>query len=138
MYVLKMIATTSVALTFFVVFSYLGPIAKGGIGVLLMNANLFFHLFIPIFSMITFAAFERNTKIKFKYTLFGILPSLLYEVYYLINILVHMENNKVSATYDWYYFVQNGVNTSLIVAPMMLLITYVISCALWAINQKSK
>ena len=138
MYTLKLVATTSVALTFFVVFSYLGPISKNGLVSLLMNANLFFHLLIPVFSMLDFVLFERNKVIKFKYTLFGILPIFLYEIYYIINILTHMENNMVSPIYDWYYFVQNGVHTMYIVAPMMLLISFVICTSLWALNQKIK
>lgn len=136
MYTLKMVATTSVALTFIVVFSYLGPIAKGGIGILLMNANLFFHLFIPVISILTFVLFERNNVIKFKYTLFGLLPTIFYMFYYLSNILIHMENNKVSVEYDWYYFVQSGVSTSLVVVPVMLLVTYVICLCLWKLNKK--
>ena len=137
-YVLKLASTGAVALTFVVVFAYLGNIAKGGLPSLLMNSNLFFHLFIPIFSIITFILFERTKKINFKYTLYGIIPSFLYELYYIGNILVHMENNKVSPEYDWYYFVQNGVSTAVFVAPIMLLVTYVICVILWCLNKKSK
>jgi hypothetical protein len=138
MYILKLVATTSVALTFFVVFSYLGPISKNGLVSLLMNANLFFHLLIPVFSILGFVLFERSKAIKFKYTFFGILPTFLYEIYYVSNILGHMENGSVSPMYDWYYFVQNGVHTMYIVAPMMLLISFVICTSLWTLNQKIK
>ncbi len=138
MYNLKLVATTSVSLTFIVVFAYLGNIAEAGLISLLMNSNLFFHLFIPVVSIITFAFFERTKKIKFKYTLYGILPSFLYELYYVSNILIHMENNKVSPVYDWYYFVQNGVSGALIVAPLMLLVTYIICLCLWRVNKRTK
>ena len=138
MYTLKLVATTSVALTFFVVFAYLGRISEYGIVALLMNSNLFFHLIIPVFSILVFVILERNKNISFKYTLFGMAPTFLYELYYVCNILVHMENNKVSPVYDWYYFVQNGVHTAVIVAPMMLLVTYIICLILWALNKKNK
>ncbi len=138
MYTLKLVATTAVALTFIVVFAYLGNIAEYGLMSLLMNSNLFFHLFIPVVSIITFVLFERTNKIKFKYTLYGILPSFLYSIYYIINILVHMENNVVSPKYDWYYFIQNGVNGIVIVAPLMFAITYIISLCLWRLNKKTK
>ncbi len=134
-YVLKMVATVSVALTFVVVFTYLGPVVKGGLAALLMNSNLFFHLFIPVFSIITFIFLENDKKIDFKYTIYGLIPTFLYEIYYLSNILVHMENNSVSPVYDWYYFVQNGVSGALIIAPMMLFITYILCLIIWGLNR---
>ena len=135
-YVLKLMATTAVGLTFLVVFAYLGPITEYGIIAMIMNSNLFFHLITPLLSMICFAAFERTNKVKFKYTFWGIIPTFLYAIYYMINILVHMENGKVSPVYDWYWFVQNGVWTAIIVVPLMFLITYLISLILWKINKK--
>ena len=38
--------------------------------------------------------------------------------------------------YDWYCFVQNGVWTAIIVMPIMLIITYGISLALWKLNKR--
>lgn len=135
-YVLKLMATTGVGLTFLVVFAYLGPISKGGLPVLLRNSNLFFHLLVPVFSIITFIFFEKTDKLTFKYSFYGLIPMLLYAVYYLINILVHMQNGKISPKYDWYWFVQQGVWTAFIVVPIIVLITYIISVVLWRINRK--
>ena len=64
MYRLKLMATTSVGLTFLVVFTYLGPISKDGIISLLQNSNLFFHLIIPLLSIINFAIFENTNILK--------------------------------------------------------------------------
>ena len=136
LYILKLMATTAVGLTFLVVFTYLGPISKGGIPSMLMNSNLFFHLIIPVLSMINFAFFEKTEKLHFKDSFYGIVPTFLYEIYYLGNIIVHMENGMVSPKYDWYWFVQNGVWTAIIVAPMILLISFIISLVLWRINRK--
>ena len=135
-YVLKLMATTAVGLTFLVVSAYLGPITEYGIIAMIMNSNLFFHLITPLLSMICFATFERTNKVKFKYTFWGIIPTFLYAIYYMINIFVHMENGKVSPVYDWYWFVQNGVWTAIIVVPLMFLITYLITLILWKINKK--
>ncbi len=135
-YLLKLMATTGVGLTFVVVFAYLGPICDGGTVVLLKNSNLFFHLIIPVLSMLTFIIFERNDKLTFKYSFYGLIPMLLYGLYYVINILVHMENGKVSTKYDWYWFVQQGVWTAFIVVPILVVITYIISVILWRINRK--
>ena len=135
---LKLMSTTAVSLTFIVVFTYLGPISKDGIISLLQNSNLFFHLVIPVLSIITLILFERTNKLKFKDTLYGIIPTIIYATFYLINIIIHIENGKVSPVYDWYWFVQNGLKTAIIVAPMIILISYIISLILWKLNRKEK
>ena len=136
-YALKLMSTTGVALTFFTVFLYLGPISEYGIYSLLLNSNLFYHLFIPVLSMLVFTIFEGSDKLSLKYSVLGIIPSVLYTVFYLINVLIHMENGKVSPLYDWYYFVQNGVWTTVIVLPFMLCMTYLLSFILLKLNQIS-
>ena len=135
-YILKLMGTCGVMLTFLVVFLYLGPISKDGIISMLQNSNLFFHLFIPVFSFITFAFFEKTEKLLFKDTLYGLVPCFIYSIYYTINVLIHMENGKVSPIYDWYWFVQNGIWMVFIVAPMILGISYLISLILWKLNKK--
>ena len=134
-YILKLMATSAVSLTFFVVFAYLGPISKEGIPSMLMNSNLFFHLIIPVFSILNFILFERTENIKFKYVVYGTLPTFFYGMYYLINVLIHMEEGKISTTYDWYWFAQNGVWTAIIVVPVIFLISYIISLILWKLNR---
>ncbi len=134
MYILKLMATTSVTLTFIVVFAYLGPLV-GNICLMILNSNLFFHLLVPVFSMITFLFFERNNKMLFKYSFYGLIPVIMYGLYYLINVLVHMDNGVVSPVYDFYYFVQNGVWTAIIVVPIMFIISYLISLFLWKFNK---
>ena len=136
MYRLKLMATTSVTLTFLVVFAYLGPISKDGIKSMLQNSNLFFHLIIPALSMINFTIFERTNKLKIKDTLYGIIPTIIYAIFYITNLLQHVEYGKVSPIYDWYWFVQNGIKTAVIVAPLIILITYVISLSLWKLNKR--
>ena len=135
-YKLKLAATVSVALTFFVVFTYLGPIAKGGITKMLMNSNLFFHLFIPVLSVITFIFFERNNKLKIKDTFAGLVPTFIYSLFYITNLLIHLENGKVSTEYDFYWFVQKGMIQAVIICPLMYLITYIISYILYKLNNK--
>lgn len=132
--ILKLMATTAVSLTFLVVFLYLGPISKDGVISLLQNSNLFFHLLIPLLSIITFVFFEKNT-FQFKNIIYGILPTFLYGIFYLINILIHASNGSVSPFYDWYYFVQGGLWQIAIVGPIMFLFSYFISVILWKFNK---
>ena len=136
-YILKLMSTTAVFLTFFVVFSYLGLIADGGLISLLRNSNLFFHLIIPVLSIITFICFDKTNKLRIKDSLYGVIPTILYVIYYTINVLTHIENGKVSPKYDWYYFVQNGIWTAFIVTPMMLVISYLLSLLLWKLNKNN-
>ena len=134
-YVLKLMATVGVSLTFLVVFAYLGPISKGGIMSMLMNSNLFFHFLIPILSIICFIFFEKTDVLKFKHSFLGLIPTLLYGTFYTSNVLLHIENGKVSPVYDWYWFVQNGLWTVFFTIPLMLVITYIISLILWKVNK---
>ena len=135
-YILKMIATIAVFLTLSVVFLYLGFAVKGGLLGLLRNSNLFFHFIIPITSIVNYILFENTKTIKFKYTLYGLLPTFLYEIFYITNVLNNAENGIVSPVHDWYYFLQNGIWTAIIVAPMMLTVTYILTLIIWQLNRK--
>lgn len=137
-YILKLMATVSVGLTFIVVFAYLGRISNGGIMSLLMNSNLFFHLIVPVLSIITFSFFEKTDKIKFKHVFFGIIPTIIYGIYYVINVSTHVVDGKVSPKYDWYYFAQKGLNQAYIVASCIIMITLVITIILYFINHNNK
>lgn len=137
LYVLKLTATSSVSLTLLVVFFYFVPITSFQILPMIMNSNLFFHLIIPVLSIISFVFFEKTKKIEYKFTFLGLIPTLLYGIYYLINVLIHIENNKISPTYDFYYFVQNGIWTSIIVIPIIFVISYITNFLLWKFNKES-
>ena len=100
-----------------------------------MNSNLFFHFVIPVLSIFTFIFFEKSNVLFFKQTVLGVLPTIFYSIYYISNILLHMEKGKISPTYDWYHFVQNGVWTGLIVGPFLFLLSYGISYFLWRFNR---
>ena len=134
-YILKLIGTVGVTLTFLTTVLYLSRVVDGGLVVLLKNSNLFYHLIVPVLSMITFIFFEKTDKIKFKYTFLGTITMVMYSVFYVINILIHMENGTVALEYDWYYFVQNGILSIFIVLPIMLVFTYIISLGLWKCNK---
>lgn len=131
-----MVATVSVSLTFFVVFAIFGFMIQGGHIPLLQNSNLFFHLIIPVISILNYIFFEKTDIIKFKHIFYGVLPTILYEIYYTINILITMKNGKVSLEHDWYSFTQGGILRTILVAPVMLGITLCISLIIWKVNKK--
>lgn len=134
-YILKFMGTSAVGLTFLVVFAYLGPITKGGIPSMIKNSNLFLHCLTPIVSILSFTMFDKTKELKLKNVVYGVIPTALYGVYYMANIIIHMENGKVKPLYDWYWFVQNGVWTAIIVVPMILGISYIISLIIWKLNR---
>ena len=135
-YLFKFTSTVSVSITFLVVFLYLGPGSKGGIGSMLTNSNLFFHFLVPVLAIISFAFFEKTNKIDKKYIKYGVLPTLIYGIFYILNIINHIENNKISTKYDWYWFFQKGTWLIFIVIPLMLFLTYLTSLVLYKINYK--
>lgn len=135
MYILKLIGTVAVSLTFVITFGYLAQIVKGGAIALIQNSNLFFHLLVPVFSIITFVFFERTDKLKFRYSFLGVSSAIIYAMYYVTNVIIHIENGKVSPEYDFYYFVQGGMWQIFIVMPLLLGITYGISVLLWRFNK---
>ena len=61
----------------------------------------------------------------------------IYGLFYISNILIHMEKGMVSPKYDWYYFVYYGVWTSFIVIPIIFSIGYLINIGLWYFNKKN-
>lgn len=136
MYRLKLMSTTAVSLTFIMVFIYLGPISPNGIKSMLQNSNLFFHLIIPVLSIINFISFEGTDKLKIKDTLYGLIPTFLYSSVYITNLIIHMENGKVSPKYDFYWLAQHGVKNTLLAVPLIPLLTYIISLTLWKLNKR--
>ena len=135
-YNFKMVATVAVSLTFFVVFAIFGFMSRGGHIPLLRNSYLFFHLIIPVMSILNFVIFEKTNKIKFKHIFYALIPTFLYEIYYTINLLVNMKNGAVSLNNDWYSFAQNGLLRTILVVPMMLCITFGLSWVIWKLNKK--
>ena len=137
LYVLKLISTVGVTLTFIVTTFYLAPFIVDNFFVLFKNSNLFFHLIIPILSLVTFVFFE-HANIKFKYTFYGLIPVILYGLFYVTNVLIHIENGAVLKKYDWYFFAQGGLLTTIFVFVFLHVLTYIISLSIWFLNKKNR
>lgn len=136
-YIFKYISTVAVSLTFLVTLFYLAPMYGDKFLYLYQNSNLFFHLLVPLLSFISFTCFEK-VELDFKYTFAGISTMIAYGLYYLINILIHQENGKVSMEYDLYGFVKYGISFIFIVFPLMLIVTYIISLFTYKANKPKK
>ncbi|MBR1386353.1 MAG: hypothetical protein IJ568_05945 [Bacilli bacterium] len=134
-YILKLTATVGVSLTFLTTVFYLAPFAGGDFLEYFKNSNLFFHLFVPVLSIITFIFFEKTDNLSMKSVLIGIIPMVIYAIFYLVNVLVHIKNGKVDFVYDWYLFAKGGKSSIIFVFIFMILITYLISYVLWLLNR---
>ena len=135
-YNLKMIAVTAIGLTFFVVFIIFSILFKRGLLSFIKNSNLFYHFIIPVTSILNFIFFEKTDRIKFKNTFYGLIPTILYGIFYTTNVLLGLKDGKVSPTHDWYYFTQYGWLIAISIPFIMLGITYIVALIIWIYNKK--
>ena len=133
MYNLKLVGTSGILLTFIVTACFLAPMY--GFYAMYNNNNLFFHLIVPILSIVTYVCFE-NYDNKYKYAFIGMIPMVLYSIFYTINVLTHLENGKPTYTYDFYGFLQGNINNVFIVIPVMFIVSYLISVLIIFLNKK--
>ena len=136
-YVAALTGTVGVTLTMLVTIFFLAPTmgAKYGLGMQFAKSGFFLHLVNPILSIVVLLAFERTDKIKFRYTFIGIIPLVIYAIYYTAEAFTHMENGVIAEGYDWYGFFAFGPNSVAIILPFIIAITYGISVLLWRLNR---
>lgn len=134
-YILKLIATSGISLTFITTSFFLAP--SYGFYVMFNNSNLLFHLVVPVLSIITYIFFEKHDN-KYKYAILGIIPMFLYSIFYTTNILIHLNNGGLTFKYDFYGFLQGNLNNIYLVIPVTYLISYIISVLLVFGNRKIK
>ncbi len=133
---IKLIATTAIMLTFLVTAFFLVPTSIYPAWMFYQNSNLFFHLVVPLLSLYSFLFLEKDYHLPWKNTFLGILPIIIYSIFYTGNIIIHTQNRQVSWKYDFYGFLRGGYQTMVFVIPLMLIITYAISYTLWFFNKK--
>ena len=134
-YILKLIATSGISLTFITTSFFLAP--TYGFYAMFNNSNLLFHLVVPVLSIITYIFFEKHDN-KYKYAILGIIPMFLYSIFYTTNILIHLNNGGLTFKYDFYGFLQGNLNNIYLVIPVIYLISYIISVLLVFGNRKIK
>lgn len=134
--VLKFSATVSVTLTLMTVVCFLAPITtKMGLSYFhLFEGNYFFlHFFTPVLAIISVIFFERTKDFKFKYCLFGILPTVLYSIAYIYQVVFVGKDN--GGWPDFYHFTFGG-NFKLvpIVGLAMYAVTFAFCAIIWKFN----
>ena len=91
--VLKLAAVCGVAITFAVVAFMFGPLY--GYPQFYKRGNLFFHLLLPLTAMVEFIVVSRP-KMPFRYCVFAAVPTLLYGLGYMVNILINGMGGQAS------------------------------------------
>ncbi len=133
---LNLISTTSVTLTFLTVVLYLAPCSNSGYLSFFYNSNFFFHLIVPILSIINFILNAKSENLTIKDALYALIPLILYSVFYITNAVINMENGKIIPKNDWYGFFANGIVAAIIIMIVLYLITYFASRLLIYSNKK--
>ncbi len=132
-YLLKFIGTSAITLTFVVTLFFLSP--QYGFYAMYNNNNLFFHLIIPLLSIITYVIYEKH-DIKYKYAFLGIIPMFIYSIYYASMIFIHLNDGGLTFKYDFYGFLAGNINNVYIVLPVIYLFSYLVSIILVYLNKK--
>jgi hypothetical protein len=132
-YLLKLSGTAAVTVTMLVTVFFLEPTMGRYFGwfALFANANLFLHLLNPLAAIVTWISFEKNDRLTKKSVLPAIVPTLLYVIYYVVEVLTHIENGVIQPGYDWYGFFVPGLKSAIIVLPVFVLFTYLVCLGLY-------
>ena len=121
--VLLLAGTTAVSLTFFTVLCFLGPVL--GFDKMYSGSNLYMHLIIPVLAVTMQIVSQNCTGLSFPVICWALLPTLVYALFYLRNIL------KKGPEYDWYCLTKGGPKTYLPVIVCFMLATFLIASCVW-------
>lgn len=128
------VSTCTVAVTFTVVFAFFGPLY--GYMNMLRNANFFFHLVIPVLSMLEFVIFN-DVRIKMPKLLLAAVPPLLYGVFYYLNLKINGIGTWPD-TNDWYGFVNWGFGVGFVIFGAICVVSVLAGWLLTIINRRTK
>lgn len=123
--VLKLAAVCGVAITFAVVAFMFGPLY--GFPQFYKRGNLFFHLLEPVVAMVEFILIRRK-KIPFKYTVIAAVPTLLYGIVYMTNILINGIGGPWPYTNDFYAFLSWGWPVGIGIFAVITLMAFAVAC----------
>lgn len=130
---LKLMATSAVALTFLIVAAFLAPMYPDLN--LYENANLWFHLILPLAAMLEFILLKTQQRIPFKYAVFSALPALVYGIGYLANILINGKGEWPD-TNDWYGFLNWGYPVGIAIFAVIVLMNFGMAALMRFVNNK--
>ena len=128
---LKLMAVASVGLTFAVVAFFLAPMNPHMN--LYQGGNFWFHLIVPVTAMIEFLILDTE-KLPVKKNLVAALPSAVYGLGYLINVLINGKGEWPN-TNDWYGFLSWGYPMGFLIFGFIFLMNWGIACLMQLLNK---
>ena len=136
-FIIKYVATVSVAITFFTVLFFLGPVVyRDNFWLMYKGVSFFYHFLIPVLAMVVFIFFESTNEYDIKISFYGMIPFIIYAIFYLIAALANMDGGKVKSGYDWYGFLSFGIPIFILLMIGMVALAYMISFLLYFTNKK--
>ena len=135
-YLLKLSATSAVSVTMLVTIFFLEPTMGRLYGYLILFAysNLFLHLINPLAAIFTWIAYERNNALSLKSVFLAMIPTVLYVIYYVVEVITHTRNGIIMPGYDWYGFFALGLKSTIIILPLFLLFTFLVCFVLYRLG----
>lgn len=130
---LKLAAVVGVAITFAVVAFMFGPLY--GFLQFYKRGNLYFHLLLPVTAMIEFIVVRRK-KMPFRYAVFAAVPTLIYAIGYLLNILINGIGGAWPDTNDFYGFLNWGWPVGIAIFMGIPLTAFGVACIFRTVSNK--
>lgn len=126
--IFKLVGSTAVALTFFVVIFLLSRIY--GFKTLYEGTSFIMHLVAPVFAMASLMFFDGGGRISYIGIVFSLIPSVIYGAVYFYMVVIKGENRGGWA--DFYGF--NAGGKWYITAPAIIFITGVLAFLLTLVH----
>lgn len=131
--VLNLVGTIGTTITMLTVLFFLGPTM--GYAFMFSEANLLFHLLIPIAGLIRVIFFEgEGDSPKWQVSFFGLIHLFGYGLFYLFNVAIH--NGYGQTDYDWYGFGTNGLGIAILTFVIMLVGAFFLTWGLLMLQRK--
>ncbi len=131
---LKLTAVTAVSLTFLVVAFFFGPL-YGWLS-LYQDANLFFHLIVPVVCMVEFLTARDAEHLSIRDSMLASLSTVVYGIVYLVNILINGKGEWPHSN-DWYGFLNWGYGMGAVIFAGIILTAFGTACLLRFIKRKT-
>lgn len=131
--VLKLAAVCGVAITFAVVAFMFGPLY--GYPQFYKRGNLFFHLLLPVMAMAEFIVVKRK-RIPFLHTIIAAVPTLLYGIGYMLNILINGIGGPWPDTNDFYAFLSWGWPVGIGIFAGITITAFAVACLFRVISNR--
>lgn len=127
----KLMAAAAVALTFFQIAAFFGPLY--GYGKLYQGSNFFFHLIVPVLAMVEYVVTDQG-EARFRDAVIAAVPTVVYGCLYLVNIGINGVGEWPDSN-DWYGFLNWGLPVGIGIFAVIVLVNFALACVLRKLNQ---